>query len=179
MSLHRLFIAIRPPERVCDLLLDTMEGVDGVRWQDFDNLHLTLRFVGEVSGHQADDLATALQQVSFSSFPITIAGVGHFEKGAHMHAAWARIAPSRQLATLQARIEHICQTLGLAPETRKYVPHITLARLNRSSADMAPWLARHALLAPGTFEADAISLYESHLDPGGARYQEIGRFPAR
>lgn len=179
MSNHRLFIAIRPPEELCDVLLDTMEGVDGVRWQEFDNLHLTLRFVGEVDGHQADDLAAALAQLSFAPFPVTIHGVGAFDKGAHMHAVWARIVPSEPLARLQAAVERLCQRIGLPAETRKFVPHITLGRLNRSSGDITPWLARHDALSPGTFTAEAISLYESHLDPGGVRYEEIGRFPAR
>ena len=78
--MHRLFVAIRPTEEVRERLLNLMEGLPDVRWQDDEQLHLTLRFVGEVERPLAEDLAAALQQIRFDRFSIALAGVGKFEK---------------------------------------------------------------------------------------------------
>ena len=77
---HRLFIAIRPPEPVRDRLVDAMEGIEGARWVDEENLHLTLRFLGEVERPAANDLAAALARVSAAPFMLSVDGVGHFDK---------------------------------------------------------------------------------------------------
>ena len=66
--MHRLFVAIRPPEPVLDLLIDTMEGLPSLRWQHEDQLHLTLRFIGEVERPLAEDLAAALSSLHFERF---------------------------------------------------------------------------------------------------------------
>jgi len=178
MAQHRLFIALAPPNHVREALLDPMEGLEGARWQDFDNLHITLRFVGEVSRLQADDLALALSRVEFASFPVSIRGVGHFEKKQQPNAIWAAVLPSAPLSRLQLSIEQACQRAGLAVETRKFIPHITLARLNRSSGDISPWLARHDGLAIKPWQADGFAIFESQLTAGGAIYTQVERFTA-
>ena len=141
---HRLFIGIRPPERVSDLLLDAMEGIEGARWQDEENLHLTLRFIDEVSRPAANDLAAALERIVAAPFKVRIAGVGHFERKGNPHAVWARIAPSAPLEALRQKAERACEIAGFERETRKFTPHITLARLNRSSGPAGTRRARPA-----------------------------------
>ena len=175
--MHRLFIALTPPEDVCDQLLDTMEGIEGARWQDADNLHLTLRFVGEVERPQAEDLATALTGLTFAPFPVRLRGVGHFETKGRPHAVWADVEPSPALVALHKRVEQACRRAGLDPETRKYVPHVTLARLNRGSGPIAPWLARQGALSAGPWTAEQFTLYESFLRPDGPIYEVVERFP--
>src|SRR5690606_20008278 len=86
---HRLFIAIRPPAPVREALLDTMEGIEGARWQDEEKLHLTLRFAGEVERPAANDLAAALGRIAAAPFALRIAGVGHFERKGQPHTLWA------------------------------------------------------------------------------------------
>ena len=81
---HRLFIGIRPPAPVRDALLDTMEALEGARWVDGDNLHLTLRFVGEVERPAANDLAEALGQIDWARFTLRIAGSGDRQ----CHVVW-------------------------------------------------------------------------------------------
>ena len=98
MSHRRLFVALRLPESVCDALLDTMEGVAGARWQDADNLHITLRFVGEIDRHQADDVISALECVPMRPFPLAIDGVGHFDGAKRAKAILASC--SLQMITL-------------------------------------------------------------------------------
>ena len=171
--MHRLFIALRPPREVRDALLDAMDGVDGARWQSDDQLHLTLRFAGELEGPQAEDLADALGRVAAPPFDLALRGVGHFERKGMPHALWAGAAPSEALEVLQRRIERACRSAGLPPETRKFTPHVTLARLNRSSGPIGGWLARHALLAPGPWRVRSFALYLSRLTPAGSEYERI------
>ncbi len=174
---HRLFVAIRLPEQVTDALVDTMEALEGARWQSEEQLHLTLRFIGEVERPVAEDIAQALSRIAFAPFPLALSGVGHFERKGHPHAIWAGVAPSRALGELQQRVEHACRAAGLEEERRRFIPHVTIARLNRASGDIAPWLARHAGLSPPPFEVRQITLVESQLTDKGSHYRDIARFP--
>lgn len=175
---HRLFIGIRPPETVRDALLDLMDGVDDARWQDDDQLHLTLRFVGDVETHVADDLAEALSAISFAPFPLVLRGTGTFERKGRVHTLWAGVDPSPGLLALQKKVERRCVAVGLVPETRKFHPHVTLARLNSSTGPVGPFLARTAGAELGGWSVDSYMLIESHLRTGGSVYEPIVRYPA-
>lgn len=175
---RRLFIALTPPPAVSHALLDLQEGIPGARWVDSDNFHLTLRFVGEVDRHEAADLETALEGFAFEPFTMRIASVGHFEGKRRAKAIWAGVAPSPALDDLQHRTELACRRAGLAPETRKFIPHVTLARLNAGSGFIGDWLARHGALALGPWQVDSLALFESNLTPNGPIYTELRRFPA-
>ena len=174
----RLFVALRPPSDVRDLLIDTMEPPAAARWQDEDQLHLTLRFIGEVDRRQAEDIAAALGRVPLRPFRVEIAGTGHFARGHQPNAIWARVLPSPELAALRTSVERACLAAGLPPETRAFTPHITIARLTRVSPPVGQWLARHADLK-AAWQTEHFALYESHLTPAGAAYEEVARFPQR
>lgn len=178
MPNHRLFIALAPPPAVADALLDMQEGVSGARWVDSDNFHLTLRFVGEVDRHVAADLEAALASLAFAPFALELSGVGHFDGNGRARAIWAGVAPSPELDELQHRVELACRRAGLAPETRKFAPHVTLARLNSGSGFIGDWLARNGACSPGTWPVDSFALFESDLTPNGPVYSELRRFPA-
>ena len=177
MALHRLFVALPLPDAVSEKLLDTMEGVPGARWQDADDLHITLRFIGDVDRHALADVMTALESIPVRPFPVSIAGVGHFETRGRARAIWARVVPSEPLAQLQHVIEMACRRAGLSAETRKFVPHVTLARLNSGSGPVGSWLAVHGDLALPAWSADGFALCESHLGHSGAIYERIASFP--
>lgn len=177
MAQRRLFIALRPPEDICDALLSAMEGVAGARWQDADNLHITLRFIGEVDRHVFADIVTALEGVPIRPFPLALSGVGHFESKRRPKAIWAGTTPSPALAELQYSVEMACRRAALPAETRKFVPHVTLARLNSGSAPIGDWLAAQGDLALGPWQVDSFALYESNLTPNGAIYSQIMQFP--
>src|SRR5206468_12382400 len=113
-QMHRLFVAIRPPENIRDLLIDAMDDSPDFRWQDEEQLHLTLRFVGEVERPVADDLAGALATLRAGRFSARINGVGRFEQR-NSGALWAGMEPKEPLATLAAKVERVCQSVGLAP----------------------------------------------------------------
>ena len=173
---HRLFIAIRPPEPVRDLLFDAMEGIEGARWIDEENLHLTLRFVGEVETPAAEDLAAQLACIAAAPFPLALEGVGHFTRKGQATALWARVAPSAPLEALRQKVEGACERAELGRETRRFTPHVMLARLNRSSGGIGPWLASFGDLR-AQWQADHFTLYESHLGHTGALYETVAAYP--
>jgi RNA 2',3'-cyclic 3'-phosphodiesterase len=175
---HRLFFAIRPPAPVRDAIIDIEAGIDNARWQDEDQLHLTLRYIGDVETHLADDLADAAALLRFDPFELRVAGCGHFEKKGRPTSVWAGIAPSEPLVRLQRKLEQICVKCGLPAETRKFAPHITVARLNSSSESPASFLARHAGLDLGPWTVDSYILYQSHLRDQGSLYEPILTYQA-
>lgn len=173
----RLFVAIRPPAAIRARLLALMGGVRGARWQTDDQLHLTLRFIGEVERPLADDIGHALERIRLDRFKLRIAGVGAFERR-HGGALWAAVEPKEPVAALAAKVERACQSAGLAPERRAFHPHITLARFNRQSRPFAkPFLERTCGLASEPFAVDGFILYESRLSRHAAHYEVVARFP--
>ena len=175
--MHRLFVGIRPPEDIRDLLIDAMDDSADFRWQDEEQLHLTLRFVGEVERPVADDLAAALTRVHTPPFDLRIRGVGRFEQRS-AGALWAGVEPKEPVALLAAKIERACQSIGLEPERRAFHPHITLARWKgRRSREVADFLDRQRGLASSAFPVDRFILFESRLSRHGAHYEEVASYP--
>ena len=170
--MHRLFVAVRPPERIRDQLLDLMQGVPDLRWQGDDQLHLTLRFIGEVERPVAEDIAAELERIHFEKFSLVLKGIGRFDQR-RGGALWAGVAPKDQLKALAQKIERACQAAGIPPERRAYHPHITLARLPRSAGPIGDWLARNGRLRAGPWEVTGFTLYESTLSPAGAAYDPL------
>jgi 2'-5' RNA ligase len=175
---HRLFIGIRPPVPVREALADMMEALEGARWQDDEQLHLTLRFLGEVERPVANDLAAALASISLPSFELAVEGVSHFERNSMPSAIWARVTTTLELKGLRQKIERACDLAGLGRETRRFTPHITIARLSRHTGPVAPWLARHSGLNL-TWQVDGFTLFESHLLASGAYYEVAEHYPLR
>src|SRR5213595_3380204 len=101
--MHRLFVAIRPPEQIRDLLIDAMDDSADFRWQDDEQLHLTLRFVGEVERPLAEDLAAALGSIRAPIFELRVHGTGRFEQR-NSGALWAGVEPRGPLAALAAKV---------------------------------------------------------------------------
>jgi 2'-5' RNA ligase len=152
-----------------------MGGIQKARWQDDDQLHLTLRFIGEVDRHQAEDVAAALGSVHHPPFAIALSGVGHFDKRGK-GAIWAGVTPHDALKPLHKKIDQACMRAGIAPDTRAYLPHITLARTSRNAGPVEPFVERWAGLASPLFEVDSICLYESRLGSDGASYTIAERY---
>ncbi len=176
--MHRLFVAIRPPESIRQQLLDLMEGEPDLRWQSDVQLHLTLRFIGEVERHVAEDVAAALEQIRFQRFSLSLDGVGQFET--HRHGAlWAGVQPKDQLKALNAKVERACQIAGLQPERRAYHPHITLARWKGRARHIDRFLEQTGGLVSAPWEVNEFILYESRLGHEGAHYEPTCRYSLR
>jgi RNA 2',3'-cyclic 3'-phosphodiesterase len=177
--LHRLFVGFRPPTAIRAQLLALMGGIQGARWQDDGQLHITLRFIGEVERPVAEEVALALGQVHYPPIEVALAGVGIFDKQGRPNAVWAGIRPPDALAGLHRKIDQALIRLGLAPEGRAYLPHITLARMNRSAGSTDRFLEAHAGLSSAPFLLDHFLLYESQLGQSGASYEAVARYPLR
>jgi 2'-5' RNA ligase len=174
--MHRLFVAIQPPPEIRQLLLGLMGGIPHARWQHDGQLHLTLRFIGEVDRHQAEDLAAALHSVRQDRFEIALSGVGSFGKGGK-GALWAGVAPQAELKALHKKVDQACLRAGVAPDTRAYHPHITIARLGRGAGPVEPFIEQWTGLSSAPFVVDRFCLYESRLGSEGASYTVAERYP--
>lgn len=174
--MHRLFIAIRPPEQIRDLLIDAMDDTPEFRWQEEEQLHLTLRFIGEVERPTANDLADVLTTVRIPRFEIRIRGVGRFEQR-NSGALYASVDPKGPVSALAAKLERACQRLGLEAERRAFHPHITLARWKgRRTREVEAFLQRRAGLSSSYFEVAEFILFESRLSRHGAHYEEVASY---
>lgn len=177
--MHRLFVAIRPPEFVRDLLIDAMDESPDFRWQSDELLHLTLRFIGELERPLANDLADALMRIRADQFMIRICGVGTFEQRSS-GAVWAAVEPKAPVAALAAKVERVCQEIGLQPERRAFHPHITLARWNgRRALEVQQFLERRRGLSSAAFDVTEFVLFESRLSRHGAHYEPVASYPLK
>lgn len=167
----RLFVAIDPPSAICDHIAGLCCGLPGARWTPAEQLHLTLCFIGEVSSSAFLDICEALAEITSPAFALRLQGVGFFPPRGQPRVVWAGIAPSEPLAVLQRKITTRLFALGLAPENRKFSPHITLARLNQTPpARVGRYLQDHGLFASVEFEVDQFLLYSSILGRKGASH---------
>ena len=175
----RLFVGVELPDPVKQTLLLAQGGVEGARWQTAEQLHLTLRFIGNVDRRAAEDARDALAQVAFAPFEVAIAGVGLFGKSRAPRVLYADVVDPQPLKALRDRIEQALVRSGLEPERRKYKPHVTLARFSgRRPGRLETYLASHGGLAASPFTMTRFALFSSHLSHNGARYEVIDGYPA-
>lgn len=175
--MHRLFVALRPPTEVRRRCLAAMAGgPPGWAWQDEAQLHVTLRFIGEVERPVAEDIAAALGVLRCPPVELGLHGVGFFDQG-RQGVLFARAIPRDPLEALHRKVDRALGTTGLEPERRAFLPHITLARRRKSGADPAGWLEAHAAIAAPPEPVAEFILYESHLGRDGPHYEPVAEFP--
>jgi RNA 2',3'-cyclic 3'-phosphodiesterase len=169
----RLFTAVPLPDTVRQQLMLANGGVPGARWSEPHNMHITLRFIGEVDRGLAEDCALALESVAVSPFRLTICGVGQFGAGKRARVLWAGVEKSAALGHLHDKIESALVRTGLEPEPRKFSPHVTLARLRDSPKErLVGYLQAHAALQVGPFPVDRFILYSSWPGKEAPAYRE-------
>ena len=178
--MYRLFVAVDPPPDIVARLQGLCYGVSGARWVEPEQMHLTLRFIGEVDGGAFRDIKEGLAEVKAGSFPLQVKGLGFFPPRKIPRVLWAGIAPVEQVSGLRNRIENVLVSLGLAPEGRKYSPHITLARLHDTPvARLGRFLAGNSLFAAPEFSVSEFHLYSSELTVKGALHTIEASYPLR
>lgn len=174
----RLFVGLSLPETHRQQLALIQHGLKGARWISPENLHVTVRFIGEVDEDVAEDLCAALDQVTSPPFDLTLTGVGTF--GRPPHSLWAGVAdrPGQTLAHFQSTVESALVRAGLDPEGRKYSPHVTLARCKKSTSRerLGAYLEGHGDFALPEFRVNEFTLFQSHLGQGGAHYTPYAVF---
>ena len=167
----RLFVALDVPPSVRDTLSRLGNGVPGARWVPPENYHLTLRFIGNVDEHVADDVHDALSRIEAGGFDVSLKGVTWFGTRKKATAIVAGADKCDGLLHLQRKIESACVRAGLEPEDRKYMPHITLARLKGASLDAVDrYCASRSLFGLPPFPVESFTLYSSFLSQSGAIY---------
>lgn len=166
----RLFTGLELPADVIEELAVLRGGIPGARWIDPENYHLTLRFIGDIDGGLAREIAGGLAEIRTAPFEISLKGVGYFGNRKPRNV-WVGVAPKEPVSALQQSHERLCQRLGLEPEGRKYSPHITIARLrNGSRREVETWVSRHSLFETRPFEVSRFVLFSSRPSKGGGPY---------
>jgi 2'-5' RNA ligase len=174
----RLFVALDLPEPLRRRLAALQQPLPRSRWVAPDNMHVTLRFIGEVANDVAGDIDDMLARIAMPPFDIRIGGFGSFASKGLVRTLWAGVEKSEALGRLQAKVETACQRAGLPPEGRKFHPHVTLARCR----DIREELTRGFLAACDGFHGDTVrvdgfTLYSSRLGHEGSVYTPEARYP--
>jgi 2'-5' RNA ligase len=173
----RLFVALPLPEEVAQSLLLIQGGVPGARWQTRDQLHLTLRFIGEVDNQTAIMLDEALAGIHAPAFEIQLHAVGQFG-GKQIHSLWAGVRKNGALDHLQRKVDSAIRRIGEPQDQHKFTPHVTLARLRHPAPGKAlEWLTHHALFTSAEFTVGAFQLYSSKLTSDGSIYRVEQDYP--
>jgi 2'-5' RNA ligase len=174
----RLFTGLEIPADVGFALSLKRGGLAGARWIDPENYHITLRFIGDVDGKTADEVVDSLERLSNSlQFAVRLTHLGSFG-GDKPRALYAGVEPSEALNRLQSAHERVLQRAGLPPEGRKFVPHVSLARLRGASAeDVARFMAEAARFEPLSFVPVRFVLFSSRDSVGGGPYLVEESFP--
>jgi 2'-5' RNA ligase len=175
----RLFAALSVPESVAHELMLLQGGVPGARWQSREQLHLTLRFIGEVDGRDARAIDDALAGIDAPAFHLQLHGVGQFGNK-QPHTLWMAARPNDLLDHLARKVDTAIRRVGQPQDTHKFTPHVTLARLRNPELDkLLEWLTDHALFTSAEFAVNAFCLYSSKLTSYGSIYRVEQDYPLR
>ncbi len=167
----RLFVALDLPDALRERLRFLAAGLPGARWVPAENLHATLRFIGEVPIWRAEEIDAALARLRAPSFPLSLAGVGIIERGGRLASLHAGIERSPALEHLHAKIETALQRVGLPPERRRFLPHITLARIDACSEErLVTWVQANNLFRAPPIQVGHFTLFSSLLGKQASAY---------
>ncbi len=165
----RLFVAIDLPDSVKERLALLCCGLPGARWVAPEQIHLTLRFIGEVDGGLFLDIRDALTEIAGKSFSLGLSGVGFFPPRGKPRVVWVGLQKNESLLKLRNRMESRLVDVGLEPEGRKFSPHITLARLKKTpTIKIVRFLESHSHFCTSSFSVENFHLYSSVLGRKGA-----------
>jgi 2'-5' RNA ligase len=175
----RLFTGLEIPDEIADELAFMRGGLFGARWIDQEYYHLTLRFIGDIDHATAREVFYELERINRPAFTVTLDGLGAFG-GDRPRALVATARSTQALLALQAEHERAMRRVGLPIESRKYTPHVTLARLRGVSPEtVAGYLANRGGARSLTFEANRFILYSARDSVGGGPYIEEASYPLR
>jgi 2'-5' RNA ligase len=173
----RLFTGLEIPRDIATELSMMRGGLSGARWIDIENYHLTLRFIGDIDERTANDVYSSLERVRRPSLTVTLNGLDTFG-GDKPRAIVAKAKAESPLVELQAEHERLLRRIGIPPEPRKFVPHVTLARLRAASAlAVADYLGARGYFLGRSFEANRFVLFSSRASTGGGPYVVEAAYP--
>jgi RNA 2',3'-cyclic 3'-phosphodiesterase len=173
----RLFTALELPGRVADQIAVARGGVVGARWLEPEDYHVTLRFIGDIDARAAREVADTLGDIRRPKAAVRFEGLSWFG-GDKPRSLIARVKADSALMDLQAEQERRLRRIGVEPETRKYTPHVTLARLRGvAEAAVADYLAARGALQAEAFMAERFVLYSARDGTGGGPYVVEAAYP--
>ncbi len=175
--MNRLFVAIEFPSAVRDRLRLLCHGLPDTRWTDPAQFHLTVRFIGELEGGQVQDVREALATVMAEPFELMLMGVGHFPPRGRPRVIWTGADGGDGLLALHHKINRALDEIGLPPEGRKYMPHVTLGRLDGTPAKrVAGYMSQFGAFSVPPFAIDRFTLFDSRLTGSGAIHRKLARY---
>lgn len=172
----RLFTALDLPEAPRQAIQDLRRDLRGARWTPPDNLHLTLRFFGEVDEARAAAIEERLGEVTGPPPALQSTGLIVLPSRRHPRVLAVAFERAPMLLSLHEQIEENARALNFEPETRRFRPHVTFARLKRTDREAVVHFLRTEGAPALSFVAKAFHLYESVLHPGGARHRRRATF---
>ncbi len=176
--MYRLFVAIDLPEEVKHAMAELSGDLPGARWVPREQLHLTLRFIGEVDEETFRRVKVALARVTGAAFTLSLIGIGHFPPGRHPRVLWVGMEENDLLRELQKNVELALMEADIPPDDRKFSPHITIARLKETPAAQVEAFERvHGRFASEPFPVREFHLYSSTLTPKGAIHRREKTYP--
>ena len=175
----RLFTGIELPEDVHDQLVDLQKPLPGARWVNADDLHITLRFFGDIEGRAVREVYEALDEVDADAFEIRLEGLGTFG-GSEPRTLWAGVSSNPLLDILQRATDRAARVAGLPAEARAYKPHVTLARLKGTPPEiLARYLGRIGAFRTEPFPVPRFVMFSSKPKVGGGPYVVEASYPLR
>ncbi len=173
----RAFIAIEIPvfPGIKEFISDLEGSPVRIKTVEAGNLHITLRFLGDIGEEKADELGDALKRLeNEESFSFYVKGAGAFPSVKNPKVVWAGIDDSGRLSEIQRKVEDICESLGLGRDKRSFSPHLTLGRVKeRNPKGLRPIIERYRDRDFGTVEVMEIKLKKSVLTPRGPIYSDL------
>jgi RNA 2',3'-cyclic 3'-phosphodiesterase len=170
----RLFVALPLPDGVVARLMLLRGGIPGARWVEPENMHVTLRFIGEVDEPAAEEINYTLSHIEAPALELELRGLDTFGQGAKAHALWVGVSLTPALAHLQQKVDSAVVRAGRPPEGRKFTPHVTLARLNKPEAGrLQSFIEGNNLFKAGPFTLERFTLFESRAGNGGPVYTAL------
>jgi 2'-5' RNA ligase len=173
----RLFTGLEIPPDVATGLALYRGGLMAARWIEPSDYHVTLRFIGDIEPRLAHEIDGHLARLARPPLTLTLDGLDSFG-GDRPRSLFARVVPTAPLAEMQAEQERLLRRLGLPSETRRFVPHVTLARFNGvSPLAVADYLSSRPMLRPISFVARRVALFSSRASVGGGPYVVEAAYP--
>ena len=185
----RLFVALEIPVAVRDNLAAQIKELRDLpapladkrlRWVRPENLHVTLKFIGEVEAAKLDGIRSALTAIGVGApVGLDFRGLGFFPAEEYPRVLWAGLKASGNLPVLARDIDRALEGQGIARDERAFTPHLTLARFESRGFDekLRAAIQKNSEREFGAFEAREFHLIQSRLKPSGAEYTFLAAFP--
>lgn len=176
--MYRLFVAIDLPEEVKEAVANIRGDLPGARWVPREQIHLTLRFIGDADETLFQVIRKRLAEVKARHFPLALEGIGYFPPGPTPRVLWVGMTASAPLLDLQQQVEQAVQTAGMIPERRRFSPHITIARLRETPAKtVQAFEVQHSRFRTESFTVGNFYLYSSVIGNQGAVHTREAVYP--